>query len=444
MKPNYFKYPERNENFSYKRKQIKKTAIILYNYNDNKEQVDKIYNEYKSGKFDIFIVELKDNIKTDNWSVIIKNKVDIIEGILIGILYASHLSHSLKYYYDGFLIIDQTKEIKFDDKQFKDCKDGIEFTNCFYFNAEWLWNIRFFNPLLRKDNFLDELRIYCDSRNFTNKILNPKEKFGLFKKNNRVAMVLVNYNMHERCDQIYESILKYVKYPVDFYIVDNGSDIVEPSKYTTIWLRKNIQTTNGWNMGIAYANSIRNTFHFDYIGFWIWITTSSYDIESGDILSPMIEYLNNNNKTMAISPSVKNGDSWNHLKKNGDIPKEVIFVDNLATLYRTEWFDSIRYFDPNEIRGFGVDIENGILTRYCGYNCVVDHRVSIYKPSGIGYKMKRMNANSNKRCQLALAEMQSILRDRYGDYPSLYTKKIHISNGIFTNRSGTWFYDNNY
>ena len=75
MKPNYFKYPEKNENFSYKRTQIKKTAIILYNYNDNKEQVDKIYNEYKSEKFDIFIVELKDKPINEYRSSIIHNIV---------------------------------------------------------------------------------------------------------------------------------------------------------------------------------------------------------------------------------------------------------------------------------------------------------------------------------------------------------------------------------
>ena len=441
MKPDYFKYQQKQEDYKYRRKPNNKKAIILYNNDNNTNKIDNIYNKHHSNDIDIIIVELKSNNISKNWSVIIKNKIEFLEGIQLGINYATHLSHSLSVYYDGFIIVDHNLLFSFDIKLCNNCIYGIEMNNCFYFNGEWLDSIRGFNPMLRKTNMIHELRQYCNPKHFTQQILDPQNKFGLYNTINKIAMVLVNYNMPERTDQIYESIVKYVKYDVDFYIVDNGSDLVAPSKYTTIWLRINMQTTNGWNMGICYANTIRNTLKFDYYGFWVWITTSSYNTEENDILTPMINYLDQHPKTMAICPSIKNGDSWGHLKKEGNIPKEVIFVDNLATVYRTKWFDSIRYFDPNEIRGFGVDIENGILTRYCGYKCVVDHRTTINKPSGIAYRMKRMNADSGKRGQIALKEMQTILKDRYGDYGSLYTKKVDISNGIFTNRKGTWFYD---
>ncbi len=53
---------------------------------------------------------------------------------------------------------------------------------------------------------------------------------------NRVAAIVVNYNMVERADNIAEGIKKYVKWPVDVIVVDNGSDLKDspPSKHTAI------------------------------------------------------------------------------------------------------------------------------------------------------------------------------------------------------------------
>ena len=42
------------------------------------------------------------------------------------------------------------------------------------------------------------------------------------------------------------------------------------------------------------------------------------------------------------------------------------FLDNLATLWRAEWFESIGLFDADELRGFGVELETSYLARYSG------------------------------------------------------------------------------
>ena len=74
----------------------------------------------------------------------------------------------------------------------------------------------------------------------------------------RVAAIVVNYNMVERANSIAEGIKKHVKWPVDIIVVDNGSDLKEspPSPYTAIRLEANVQTTNGWQMGIEYAKAL--------------------------------------------------------------------------------------------------------------------------------------------------------------------------------------------
>ena len=73
---------------------------------------------------------------------------------------------------------------------------------------------------------------------------------------NRVAAIVVNYNMPERTDVIAEGIKKHVKWPVDVIVVDNGSDKAPPSKHTAIRLEANVQTSNGWLMVVQYAKAL--------------------------------------------------------------------------------------------------------------------------------------------------------------------------------------------
>ena len=135
----------------------------------------------------------------------------------------------------------------------------------------------------------------------------------------------------------------------------------------------------------------------------------------------------------------------------------VNFLDNLATLWRAEWFDSIGVFDPDELRGFGVDTENSYLARLSGRRVVVHQGVSIRKTSGVAYKMKRMNANAGKRGDVATKEMRNCLGMRYGGgrFEGGYTtwsnmphNKLPPDNdftknprAFFTNRRNTWFDD---
>ena len=107
---------------------------------------------------------------------------------------------------------------------------------------------------------------------------------------NRVAAIIVNYNMVERADNIAEGIKKHVKWPVDVIVVDNGSDLKDspPSIHTAIRLEANVQTANGWLMGVEYAKALSHAYGYCYMAYWVWITTSEY-IETKDILTPMAE-----------------------------------------------------------------------------------------------------------------------------------------------------------
>ena len=60
---------------------------------------------------------------------------------------------------------------------------------------------------------------------------------------NKVAIILLNYNMPERADDAVANILARVQVPYELIVVDNGSDIVEPADSTTLMLSKNVQVS---------------------------------------------------------------------------------------------------------------------------------------------------------------------------------------------------------
>lgn len=70
------------------------------------------------------------------------------------------------------------------------------------------------------------------------------------------AIIIVNYNMPERTDALCEEINKRVKSDYRLIVVDNGSDIVNPSWFTELALEKNVQTTGGWLAGLEYADTL--------------------------------------------------------------------------------------------------------------------------------------------------------------------------------------------
>jgi hypothetical protein len=275
----------------------------------------------------------------------------------------------------------------------------------------------------------------------------------------RIAAIIVNYNMVERADSIASAIKKNVKWPVDVIVVDNGSDLTKPSKHTAIRLEANVQTSNGWLMGIEYAKALGHAYGYCHMAYWIWITSSDYLTDQGDILTPMAQYMVDNPDVVGVVPSLdkESTTGWDHLFKRGNKVRDVKFIDNLATLWRAEWFDSIGTYDPDELRGFGVELESSYLARYSGRRVVVDDRVQMRKTSGVAYKMGRMQAKGNIRGDTALKEMRNLLGHRYGggDFEGGYTTwsnmphdKLPPDNdfsrnprAFFTNRRNTWWDD---
>lgn len=238
----------------------------------------------------------------------------------------------------------------------------------------------------------------------------------------RTAVVIPNYNMPERTDALVEYLADNCRAPYDVYVVDNGSDLVEPSKYTNVWIEENCQTTCGWNTGLMYASefALRNLPE-PYFAYWIMITSTEFVKQDRDPLLGMVRYLMENEDAAVIHPALSD-DSTSALMEQMGIKgiydvRRTYLIDNIAALWRADYLNSIGRFRPELTMGWGVLPEVCWKARRDRKTIWIDERVRVKKVSNIGYDMNRMNMTAKERATKASAEARAVLEPIYGpDY----------------------------
>ncbi len=226
----------------------------------------------------------------------------------------------------------------------------------------------------------------------------------------KVAVLIVNYNMPERTDALVER-LERSGYPHDTIVIGNGSDIVAPSKYTTLQLDHNVQTTGGWLAGL---DSLKEK----YFAYMFLITSAEIPEQKNDIIGTLAGTLKDDKLAVGVHPALTadSTTAWTHLITTGTSGiRRTWMIDNIASMYRADWFDSVGRFDPELIYGWGIDIETCWKAREQNRTLWIDERIHVKKITDIGYKMKRMNMSADKRRKLAGDNMRDVLSRKYGD-----------------------------
>lgn len=230
---------------------------------------------------------------------------------------------------------------------------------------------------------------------------------------NRAAIFVINYNMPEESDGIYYYLKKNIKFPNDTYIIDNGSDLVHPAKKTKIYLKKNVQMTNGIMDGIKFLRYLP----FKYYSYTFISTSTKFDNRSGDFISKANILFRNKERIVGYHPSLtkesRGAFKWMINKGNNKLRK-ASFLETVCVTYRADWFDSIGRFNRGLIYGWGIDLETGYIARKQNKKMYIDDAIQITKNGGIGYVKNRMGMSLSKRRKNATKNMNSVFRNKYG------------------------------
>ena len=230
----------------------------------------------------------------------------------------------------------------------------------------------------------------------------------------KVAIFIVNYNMPERADALAEHIQNTVKWPYELFVIDNGSDLCPPANNTNIILANNVQTTGGWLAGLEEADKRKQ----DWLAYWFLITSAEFPQVNVDQLTPMTGLLIDDAEAVGVHPALTadSTTAWTHMitRNRRHEPRQTWMIDNIASLYRADWFDANGRFDPMLKYAWGIDLETCFKARTQGRSLWVDEHSRIKKVTNVGYDMGRMNMDPGEREQLAGANMAEVLSGRYG------------------------------
>lgn len=239
--------------------------------------------------------------------------------------------------------------------------------------------------------------------------------------NCKVAVILTNYNMPERTNAIVEHIIFTVNHPIDYYIVDNGSDLVEPSKYTTVKLDRNRQTTGGFLAGVDAAVCSGE----DYLAYWFIITSAKFiDTVWADPLDYLLPKMKHPD-TFAISPSVNfpKHCAWEQWMspRDGGGTRRIWGIDYICALISAEKYHALGGFRPELKYMWGLIGEMNWKARKNGWKLYINDNYTIEKHTDIGYEMNCMNMSAGDRRKLASANSKDILSPLYGEkYPNKF------------------------
>ena len=149
--------------------------------------------------------------------------------------------------------------------------------------------------------------------------------------------------------------------------------------------------------------------------------TSAGFVDHRDPLSPLAHYLKRDDKAVAISPALTYDSTtiWNHMKVRGGEgrPRRVWYIDQIAALYRADWFDQQGRWDERLTYAHGIGLKMCHTARRQARSIWVHEGSIIKKVTDIGYRMDRMNMTAEQRRINAKSEMDRVLGAEFGpDY----------------------------
>lgn len=183
----------------------------------------------------------------------------------------------------------------------------------------------------------------------------------------RVATIILNRNLPEVTNSLYEHLLQYDSEMTDVFVVEAGSDKDRLSCYAT-WhanwsdaLAQGLRYSRGMNYGLSQLWKEGKFKQYDAF----FLLTNDTELQIGQTLEPLISLLDQHHRVGILSPCATR---WGErLLLKGQTTRYFWFVHNNAYLLRREFVESIFnedqpdfmnfVFDGTNFRGYGFESE---------------------------------------------------------------------------------------
>lgn len=168
----------------------------------------------------------------------------------------------------------------------------------------------------------------------------------------KVGIVLMNYNLPEETDYVFEKLIKSLtRTRYEICVLDNASDKAPPSKYTTIKSIVNTRTMGAILLGAHYFNRKHDVKYVFYMH-----NDMDFD-ENVDILHHLVEYMDANDDVAVVHPSI-------------DPAGAAVPIGDQIVIHHPENVDQFRQVLPNIHGMITMDDTSPILVRKSDWNMV--------------------------------------------------------------------------
>lgn len=241
-----------------------------------------------------------------------------------------------------------------------------------------------------------------------------------------IATIILNRNLPEVTDKLYEHLVKYDATETDIYVLEAGSDKDKLSKFCT-WHANSDEIANQglrYSRGMNYAllQLYKEKKWKQYEGFFL--ITNDTELSNSKTLKPLLEILKEHQKIGILSPcSLRWGEKFLLQKEN---TKYFWFIHNNALLLRRTFIENIMeiekpdylnfIFDGTNFRGYFSESE--LIAKAYVNNWAAAITTKVFAEENENYLLKKADLikteNYNENLKLYLEEGLVWLRRKYG------------------------------
>ena len=241
-----------------------------------------------------------------------------------------------------------------------------------------------------------------------------------------IATIILNRNLPEVTDKLYEHLVKYDATETDIYVLEAGSDKDKLSKFCT-WHANSDEIANQglrYSRGMNYAllQLYKEKKWKQYEGFFL--ITNDTELSNSKTLKPLLEILKEHQKIGILSPcSLRWGEKFLLQKEN---TKYFWFIHNNALLLRRTFIENIMeiekpdylnfIFDGTNFRGYFSESE--LIAKAYVNNWAAAITTKVFAEENENYLLKKADLikteNYNENLKLYLGEGLVWLRRKYG------------------------------
>ncbi|HML73035.1 MAG TPA: hypothetical protein PKB02_00935 [Anaerohalosphaeraceae bacterium] len=183
----------------------------------------------------------------------------------------------------------------------------------------------------------------------------------------RTATIILNRNLPQVADQLYEALERSSSRYTDIYIVEAGTDGDKLSRHCAWWAdwedatKYGLRTPRGFNYGLCQLWKEGKFKNYDFF----FLLTNDTEFNGAPVIEILSEEMDNHTRVGILSPCSKR---WGEAQLLGPgRTKYFWYVQNVALMMRRSFVESVMHvddpnymnflYDGNNFRGYCADLE---------------------------------------------------------------------------------------